>query len=337
MGDTPKESASPLKLLLGVFGIYGAFMYYGQLQGDIVIYKDKDGNKLEREWFIQVLEAAANVVVGLVGLIFLQGGPSSGIPYQSFAITGTTQVLAKAMTQKAQIFGVPFFVATLIKNAKMVPVMIGGIVLSGNKYPIRKYLQVACIIGGVVLVTVGKAKPSKGGEAKSNPTELLGMGCLAISLICDGVTAGYQGDMEKKYKKDNGKKLGSYDLMMFTNLVMLFIAVGVAMFLDQFWGGIAFLQANPEMYAAVLKFCACSALGQSAIFFTISEFDPLVCTTVTTTRKIFSVLLDIVSRGHVLNEVQWGGIAVATLGVIGELYEKFGGKKDDKAGDKKTK
>jgi len=30
------------------------------------------------------------------------------------------QVLAKAMTQKAMIFGVPFFVATLVKNAKMV-------------------------------------------------------------------------------------------------------------------------------------------------------------------------------------------------------------------------
>ena len=71
---------------------------------------------------------------------------------------------------------------------------------------------------------------------------------------------------------------------------------------------------------------ACSALGQSAIFFTLANFDPLVCTTVTTTRKIFSVLLDIVLQGHTLNEVQWGGIALACLGVLGELMEKFGGK-----------
>merc|ERR1711966_144614 len=150
--------ASPMRLLIGVVGIFGAFMYYGQLQGDIVRYKDSNGASLEREWFIQVCEAGANVAVGLMGLMITQGGPSPGIPLKGFAITGATQVLAKAMTQKAQIFGVPFFVATLVKNAKMVPVMIGGIVLSGNKYPIRKYLQVACIIGGVVLVTVGKAK-----------------------------------------------------------------------------------------------------------------------------------------------------------------------------------
>ena len=55
-------------------------------------------------------------------------------------------------------------------------------------------------------------------------------------------------------------------------------------------------------------------------------------TTVTTTRKIFSVLLDIVSRGYVLNPTQWSGIAVASLGVLGELQEKFGKKAHNKKG-----
>ena len=138
MGVEKKEEASPLKLLVGVCGIFGAFMYYGQLQGDIVKYQDASGAKLEREWFIQVMEAGANVCVGFLGLVFSQGGPSTGIPIGSFMVTGSTQVLAKAMTQKAQIFGVPFFVATLVKNAKMVPVMLGAIVLSGKRYPLRK-------------------------------------------------------------------------------------------------------------------------------------------------------------------------------------------------------
>ena len=33
----------------------GAFLYYGQLMGDIVKYQAEDGSKLEREWFLQVL------------------------------------------------------------------------------------------------------------------------------------------------------------------------------------------------------------------------------------------------------------------------------------------
>merc|ERR1711907_226477 len=115
--------------------------------------------------------------------------------------------------------------------------------------------------------------------------------------------------------------------MMFTNAMMLVVAFATSLVLDQFWGGIDFVMANPDILGPVLRFSLCSAIGQSAIFFTMANFDPLVTTTVTTTRKIFSVLLDIVSRGHVLNEVQWSGVAVASLGVVGELYEKFGGKK----------
>jgi len=318
-----ESGASPIKLLIGVVGIFGAFMYYGQLQGDIVRYKDANGDSLEREWFVAVMEAGANVAVGLIGLIVTQGGPSPGIPFKGFAITGATQVLAKAMTQKAQIFGVPFFVATLVKNAKMVPVMLGAIVMTGKMYKFRKWLQVGLIILGVVLVTIGK---KSGKAAAANDNEAVGLGCLMLALVCDGVTGGIQTNMKDKYKEDTGKKLQSYDLMLFTNLMMLLVALCVSTALDQLMSGLAFVAANPDLMVAVARFSACSAIGQSAIFFTMANFDPLVTTTVTTVRKIFSVLLDIVSRGHVLNEIQWSGVAIASLGVLGELHEKFGGK-----------
>ena len=73
-------------------------------------------------------------------------------------------------------------------------------------------------------------------------------------------------------------------------------------------------------------FSMASAVGQNFIFYVVTQFNPLVLTTVTTTRKIFSVLLDIVSRGYVLNGTQWSGVAAASLGVLGELQEKFGKK-----------
>merc|ERR1711865_223209 len=325
MGTTNDSGASPVRLLIGVVGIFGAFMYYGQLQGDIVRYRDASGDALEREWFLQVMEAGANVAVGLLGLIVTQGGPSPGIPIRGFAITGATQVLAKAMTQKAQIFGVPFFVATLVKNAKMVPVMVGAIVMTGKMYKFRKWVQVGLIIFGVVLVTVGKKKSGK--DAAANENEAIGLGCLMLALVRDGATGGIQTNMKDQYKEDHGKKLQSYDLMLFTNLMMLLVAIGASTALDQLLSGVAFVSANPELMVALAKFSACSAIGQSAIFFTMANFDPLVTTTVTTVRKIFSVLLDIVSRGHVLNEIQWGGVAICSLGVLGELQEKFGGGK----------
>ena len=69
-------------------------------------------------------------------------------------------------------------------------------------------------------------------------------------------------------------------------------------------------------------FCLCSAIGQSFIFYTIANFEPLVCTTITTTRKIFSVLLSIFVKGHKLSPQGWTGISVACLGILGELQNK---------------
>ena len=141
-----------------------------------------------------------------------------------------------------------------------------------------------------------------------------------------GITGGQQTAFKKEYKKTQGKGLAPYDLMLFTNAAMLGVALVMALALDQFFGGVAFLLDHPDLLTAVAKFSFCSAIGQSAIFFTMANFDPLLVTTVTTTRKIFSVLLDIVSRGYVLNGTQWSGVAAASLGVLGELQEKFGKK-----------
>ena len=141
-----------------------------------------------------------------------------------------------------------------------------------------------------------------------------------------GITGGQQTAFKKEYKKTQGKGLAPYDLMLFTNAAMLGVALLMALALDQFFGGVAFLLDHPDLLTAVAKFSFCSAIGQSAIFFTMANFDPLLVTTVTTTRKIFSVLLDIVSRGYVLNGTQWSGVAAASLGVLGELQEKFGKK-----------
>ena len=61
--------------------------------------------------------------------------------------------------------------------------------------------------------------------------------------------------------------------------------------------------------------------------FTVDSFGPLVCTTVTTTRNIFSVLLSIFVNGVTLSLQSWVGIVVASTGILVEAFDK---KHDDK-------
>jgi solute carrier family 35 (UDP-galactose transporter), member B1 len=305
-----------IKLLIGAGGIYAAFLYYGSLQEDVFRYVAADGNSFKQAWFLQVLEALANVVIGFIGMQL--AGATKGIPLPMFAISGAAQVSAKACTSLALANGLSFPIATLAKSGKMAPVMAGSLVLGGASYDLREYLQVAAIIGGTAIVSMGK---KKGGDSASS---LMGVVYIVLSLVLDGVTAGFQKRLKTETAKA-GVKPKPYDFMFWTNAFMCITALIIAGGLGEIPSGMAFCVGNPEILSKIMKFSICSAVGQSFIFYTIASFDPLVLSTVTTTRKIFSVLLSIFLKGHSLSPVGWSGIALACGGILSELFLKAGG------------
>lgn len=310
-----------VKLLIGAGGIYGAFLYYGSLQEDVFRFVAPDGTSFKQAWYLQVLEALANVIIGFIGMQVT--GPTTGIPLRMFGISGAAQVSAKACTSLALANGLSFPVATLAKSGKMAPVMLGSLILGGASYTLREYLQVAAIIGGTAIVSLGKKKGS--GPASS----MLGVFYIFLSLLLDGVTAGFQKRLKTETAKV-GVKPKPYDFMFWTNLFMCLTAVVIAGVLGEINSGTKFLMDNPEILSNIIKFAVCSAVGQSFIFYTIANFDPLVLSTVTTTRKIFSVLLSIFLKGHSLSLMGWSGISLACGGILSELQSKGSG-----GGDKK--
>ena len=155
-----------LQLIIGAGGIYSAFLYYGTLQEDVFHYSAADGKTFQAAWLLQVIEAFANVVLGGLGLKFLGG--AKNIPYKSFAMAGVAQVFAKAFTSLALAYKVAFPVVTLAKSGKMVPVMIGSLLLGGASYTAREYASVAAIIGGTCIVSMQKVVSEWLGLAKAS-------------------------------------------------------------------------------------------------------------------------------------------------------------------------
>jgi len=297
-------------LLFGAAGIYTAFLYYGTLQEDVFNYQNSNGQKFTQAWFLQAVEALANVLVGGAGMWL--AGPTKGLPLKLFGLSGATQVAAKACMSSSLAAGLSFPVATLAKSAKMAPVMAGGIILGGKKYTVRQYIQVAAIIGATVMVSMSSSKGSSKGSS------FLGVVYICLSLLCDGLTGGVQ-DRLKEASKAKGVKVKPYDMMFWTNFFMFLVGLLVSTLLGETFTGLQFILDNPELINKVLLFGACSALGQSFIFFVVAEYGPLKNATVTTTRKIFSVLLSIFINNHPLNWIGWMGILMGSAGIIGEL------------------
>ena len=127
MTEKNKGMGKGLKLLIGAGGIYVSFLSYGKLHEQIFKYTSADGEKFTHAFFLQAIEAFANVIVaGLALLIF---GSQKNLPLKLFIPAGTSQVLAKACTSLALANSLSFPVVTLAKSGKMVPVMIGSIIL----------------------------------------------------------------------------------------------------------------------------------------------------------------------------------------------------------------
>lgn len=282
-------------------------------------YKSSEGESFTQAWFLQVVEALANILVGAIGL-HVTGGGTPGLPLRPFGISGAAQVSAKACTSLALAAQLSFPVATLAKSGKMAPVMIGSIFLGGASYGLREYLQVGAIIVGTALVSMGKKKSSSG-----DSSSLLGVFYIALSLTFDGVTAGYQKRLQKDMLEQVGAQPKPYEFMFWTNVFMAATATMIG--ITELASGWEFCTENPEIRSKIFQFAMCSAIGQSFIFYTLATFDPLVLSTVTTTRKIMSVLLSIVLKGHSLSFTGWSGLLLAVSGILAELQAKLKKKK----------
>lgn len=315
------------KLLFGAAGIYLAYLSYGSLQEDLFSFQSpQDGGKFRYAWFLQVLESCVNICVGIIGR-WVFGG-TKGLPLLPFATSGASQVFAKVFTSLSLAAGLSFPVCILAKSAKMVPVMLGQLAIGGSSYTMRDYCIAAAIVGGTALLTLGESKggdssggSDKGGGNSSNNTTI-GIAFILVSLVMDGVTAGLQ----KRLKQDAlaaGKVPTPYDFLLYTNLSMASVALTIALASNDWKHGWEFVSQNPEILRMIMLCCGCSAVGQSFIFYVVANFDPLVCSTVTTTRKIMSVVWSITTKGHVLSEQGSLGLLVAVSALLLEVQGKF--------------
>jgi UDP-galactose transporter B1 len=300
------------KLLFGAAGVYACYLLYGHIQEDLYSYRTYDNNKFQNVWCLQALECAANVLVGMIGR-YICGGTS--VRFRPFVLSGAAQVLAKVLTSLSLAAGLSFPVCVLAKSAKLVPVMMGQLILGGSSYGAQEYAVAASVVVGTFLLSMGKHERADG-TTHSTPA---GLCIIVLSLVMDGLTGGLQ----KKLKRETqGKPPTTYDFLLYTNMAMGAIALSIAIAIGDLQQGFVFMSQNPVVLQMVLLVCILSAMGQSFVFYLVATFDPMVCATVTTTRKILSVLWSITYKGHYISPQGYVGLVLAIGGLLTGMQSK---------------
>ena len=336
------------KLVFAVAGIFFAFGAFAVLQEDV--YRTSyAGERFSATFLVLIVERSVNTAVGALGALLLarpDGGDESAdrvrssrsekktpfrVPVAAIATSGVSQMLAMAFANEALRF-VSFPTQVLGKSCKMIPVMIGGVV-AGRKYPASQYAQVAVVTAGVVAFNLGKSRRVSLGVSRSGAEQLerdsaYGLSLIAASLAMDLVTAALQDRVKTATLRLNPEKkspkTSMFESMLWTNLGGACAAFCIAAGTGQLASGVSFCARHAAAANNVAFYALASVIGQLFVYFTITEFDPLVLSTVTTTRKIFSTVYSAArSPAAALNKTQWGGCAAVFAAIAWETLEKY--------------
>ncbi|XP_013772206.1 solute carrier family 35 member B1-like isoform X1 [Limulus polyphemus] len=309
----------PHKLIFYALGIFVCYFYFGIMQEKITRSNYGEGDKKERFTYTLSLVFVQCVINAVFAKIMLatfmnQGHDETKQKYYgmcSFSYLGAmiaSNMALQHVNYPTQVVG---------KSCKPIPVMILGVLIGRKSYTLLKYLFVLLIVTGVCLFMYKDNKAASDTQSGS----LIGMGelLLLVSLSMDGFT----GAIQERMRSEHQSKSGHMMLMM---NIWSTCYLGVALLLTgEVWKFLVFVQNYPYIIYNILMFSITSALGQMFIFLTVSEFGPLSCSIITTTRKFFTVLGSVIIFGNTLSNRQWIGSALVFSGLIlDSCYGKSG-------------
>ena len=125
----------------------------------------------------------------------------------------------------------------------------------------------------------------------------------------DGFTGAFQDRMRSEHNPKFSQLM--YNMNFWSSWILLFTLLATG----EIWLFIDFVKRYPKILNDMVVFSALGAVGQLFIFLTVTEFGPLPCSIVTTTRKFFTVLTSILYFGNPATSRQYIGVVLVFTGL----------------------
>ncbi|KAH8859939.1 Solute carrier family 35 member B1 [Schistosoma japonicum] len=290
-------------LLFRSGGVFLSYLVYGIYQEKITKTKYGPGKELFDFYFsLLFFQCVVNFIFSRIALRFCSEPSVSSMEYK-FSICGFSYIVAM-YTSNTSLKYVTYPTQVIGKSIKPIPVMLLSVLLARRRYPLQKYIFVMMISFGVALFMFS-------GHSLASFSSQFGIGeCLLVcSLLLDGITGGVQEDLKKH-------NVGPYTLMMHMNLWSIIYLVPGIIISGEALPFVEFIKRHLHILSDMSIFGLTSAIGQMFLFGLITNFSPLTCSIVTTTRKFFTVLFSVALFGNSMTTFQWVGTALIFSGLL---------------------
>eukprot|EP00761_Pharyngomonas_kirbyi_P012271 gb/GECH01012298.1/.p1 GENE.gb/GECH01012298.1/~~gb/GECH01012298.1/.p1 ORF type:complete len:328 (+),score=43.76 gb/GECH01012298.1/:1-984(+) len=229
-------------------------------------------------------------------------------PLRGFLLVGIFSVTTMALTNTSLRF-VNYPTQVLFKSCKLLPVMIGGMFITGRKYNWKQYTSALMLVGGLVCLSYANSTSS----LLFDPRGVL---CLLGALTADAFVGNLQ---EKVLKEANASPL---ELIFFAHSVGVIYLTVVCIISGEAYPAVKFCFENPSALGLLVLYSSLGFVGVMFFMAMMKRFGAFAAVTTTSCRKVVTLLLSFVVFPKPVTPMFGLAVGLVFSGVAVNIFSK---------------
>ncbi|KAH0540647.1 adenosine 3'-phospho 5'-phosphosulfate transporter 2 [Cotesia glomerata] len=284
-------------------GVFFFYIIYGYLQELIF---SLEGFR-EYGWYLTLIQFAYYTVFGI--LESKLRGVTRRIPLSTYIILAFLTLGTMGFSNSSLGY-LNYPTQVIFKSCKLIPVLIGGILIQGKQYGLLDFVAAGFLCAGLVLFTLA--------DSMISPRfSIIGVMMISSALLCDAIIGNVQEKAMRQYKATNTEiVLYSYSIGFLYLFIILFTT-------GQLTKGVTFCADYPiETYGYAFLFSISGYLGIQMVLTLVQTSGAFVAATVTTCRKAVTITLSFIFFYKPFTmQYLWSGLLVL-LGIYLNIRSK---------------
>ncbi|KAK8377398.1 hypothetical protein O3P69_013791 [Scylla paramamosain] len=301
------EFPIPLQLTLLTSFVFVFYLMYGYV---LELIFTLDGMQ-PYGWYLTLVQFAYYTLFALIQLLLSGEGISRKIPLRTYAVIAFLTVGTMGFSNSSVGY-LNYPTQVIFKSCKLIPVMIGSVLILGKRYSFAEVLACICMSVGLIWFTLA--------DSTVQPTfSITGVVLVSLALLCDAVIGNVQEGAIKKYSE------GATHVVLYSYSIGFFIILAGLVMTNQLLSAASFAAQFPwEVYGRGILLSAAGFCGVQVVLTLVTLHGALLAVTVTTCRKAITICLSFIffSKPFTIQYV-WGGLLV-----IAGIYLNIYGKKN---------
>ncbi|XP_048761216.2 adenosine 3'-phospho 5'-phosphosulfate transporter 2-like isoform X1 [Ostrea edulis] len=283
---------------------FATYLIYGYLQE--LIFRLKEFRPFG--WYLTLVQFLCYLVFGLVER-HVGRNVKRKIPLKMYALLAFLTVATMGLSNTSVGY-LNYPTQVIFKCCKLIPVMVGSVIIQGRRYNCLDISAVLCMVVGLISFTLADSSLSPNFNT-------YGVILISLALCADGAIGNVQEKAMRQYEASNTE-------IVFYSYGIGFLYILVGLFLSgNFFPAFEFCKEYPmQTYGYGILFSISGYIGLAIVLTMVKSFGALIAVTVTTCRKAVTIVLSFLffSKPFTVQYV-WSGLLVV-LGIYLNVYSK---------------